>query len=1142
MSDTNSDSDSYSSDDDYLTSFGQGLHDGNRKESLNRTGMKAEEEREAIIRRKLMESFYGKAAVSSAEYQEKTTISETTKTTNDEKTIKSNGKNQSSSQKSSKKNSASVDYPSNANANGNANANAYANTNTNGNEKSASDVEEKNDIFDFNAPAFSSQKYTRSLLLSSNTETLLKNDESLALDIRQLDSTMQTLVYENYSKFIDATDAVRLINQSVDHSAEHGLHKLQSSMESIQILSTKVNSEIHSLRKQVADKLEIKNHLERLAHLLNLPSSLEQSIEQGKYRLAAKRHNQASKILSKHSDGFESLIQIEAKCKKIMEDMLNDLIRKLLTWSGNTRMAMQIDDESSAENIDLDQTESTLPLTLLQDSNQLPPMPNNVAEIFECAGTFDILSTYQSSTLIGLKFNEFTSEKCKPLALKAVENMLGQILDVHRAKILYASGADSIEKNSSKDNINSDGVYDDEALGFVRNSSAGNITTLEALRQQQYDHPETIKCFKGIGEVIISTEFLDKILETCTLFGVTYCDSKSTEKNQHLLNSFVSQSYSKFLNNVKIDLSEINNSINKDNGVEFDKNDNQIEDSRKRLCQEKLDNNDAFAEISNALTHLIRSTRDLANGLALPEVGIDMSIASGLVDQTVELTETMIQRYIFVCFHTLRSQAIADCISPFIQQSVSSVLNSGGNVKVSPAPTVTDVVREASMAIAEIMQLADSKINQVAATLSSAPVESAMIKLSIQKNACRFAMWLASTFETLAGCDTIRINGNDEKKMLYVEDKDSHENNDDAMGQKPDSIDLTEEKNVHDFEIIDDDMSDGSFMVEDDNENDFLYCLVMQLEDAFHVNRTSGAQMTLALAQVCRMAEKSVIETINSSISSSLSKDHNEKDPKNRFSRTLQGIDVDAEGMISKRFQIAAKRILALYAMDQGSFGSDYVCEGIHSDAQNGIEIVSIPIGPQSYVCDILEIVRTTSVDCTAVLGGSPISTPFQLFDNEDSAYDHYHTHSSVALGGTMTGVQLDIERMFAQKMTIFIHSIEFDREKVVCSVFLILFKAMIEHIRLCAFTYKGFRQLKVDVEFLRRMIPHYVGSNLTGALYDMLDDVMINARDRCIDKELVGDGTEFFDEGNKLCSPFSIIQQFMEEKSEVLSKFVINE
>ena len=41
----------------------------------------------------------------------------------------------------------------------------------------------------------------------------MEQEQAMVKDIRSLDSDMQTLVYENYNKFISATDTIRKVGQ-----------------------------------------------------------------------------------------------------------------------------------------------------------------------------------------------------------------------------------------------------------------------------------------------------------------------------------------------------------------------------------------------------------------------------------------------------------------------------------------------------------------------------------------------------------------------------------------------------------------------------------------------------------------------------------------------------------------------------------------------------------------------------------------------------------------------------------------------------------------------------------------------------------------------------------------------------------------
>ena len=146
MADDISSNSSDSSDDDFLTTLTPGGGD-----------------REAMVRRKLLQNFYGKSAVAVADDDHDAgghrAVSSTTS---------------GSSRRSNKADGASVNTD------------------------------------DLDSPSFDPVKHAVKHIRSSTTHELLETEEKLALSVRTLDSTMQTLVYENYSRFIDATDAVRV--------------------------------------------------------------------------------------------------------------------------------------------------------------------------------------------------------------------------------------------------------------------------------------------------------------------------------------------------------------------------------------------------------------------------------------------------------------------------------------------------------------------------------------------------------------------------------------------------------------------------------------------------------------------------------------------------------------------------------------------------------------------------------------------------------------------------------------------------------------------------------------------------------------------------------------------------------------------
>ena len=316
-SDSDSLSSSSSSDDDFLTiKSGKGARN---------------EDREALVRKKLLESFYGASAVQQQEEAEA-----------------SSAKPSALQRKQETELNASHDEDD---------------------EEEDEEQRKQRSSKDLDSPYFAHETFIRDQVIGSSVHDLLETEERLALQVRTLDSTMQTLVYENYSKFIDATDAIKSIGVSCSAN-EDGLAKLSRGMQTIDEQSKEVEDALGSLRDAVAEKLRVKRLLTRLDALLKLPSTLQSQIQAGKFRLATKSYLAAHSILSKHSTGFESLKTIEIDCHSILTDMVLELKRKLTHWSG--RFAISSDDMQDED---------------ADDWVPPPEPPKTMSEIFEAAGT-----------------------------------------------------------------------------------------------------------------------------------------------------------------------------------------------------------------------------------------------------------------------------------------------------------------------------------------------------------------------------------------------------------------------------------------------------------------------------------------------------------------------------------------------------------------------------------------------------------------------------------------------------------------------------------------------------------------------------------------------------------------------------------
>lgn len=195
----------------------------------------------------------------------------------------------------------------------------------------------------------------------------------MSLIYRYILSEMQTLVYENYNKFISATDAIRRM-QNDFKNMEHEMDKLGETMSEITQSTDQITGTLEDTRTHLT-KLYEKNGkfskifmnqlptliflyyasalLKRLSAISTLPSKLTQLVQEKNYAQAVQEYHRAQKILQQY--GHQATFQgIQEDCSKIMEDLkkaLKDDFKKsgnktsLLTETGD--LLLKLDEKPS---------------------------------------------------------------------------------------------------------------------------------------------------------------------------------------------------------------------------------------------------------------------------------------------------------------------------------------------------------------------------------------------------------------------------------------------------------------------------------------------------------------------------------------------------------------------------------------------------------------------------------------------------------------------------------------------------------------------------------------------------------------------------------------------------------------------------
>jgi hypothetical protein len=988
MADSDSSSDS---DDDFLT---------------QRDDRKVD--REAIVRKKLLESFYGKTAVASV--------------------------------------------PSADQSDDDEDGESPAKMGTRSFDSAAED--------DIDSASFDVNTYAERQIRDSSIHALLDEEERLALEVRTLDSTMQTLVYENYSRFIDATDAIRSIGVNVQAN-EQGLQRLTEAVHKIDDQARSVEEALGSLRDQVAEKIRVKRLLSRLDALLKLPETLREQIRAGKYRSATKSYLSASSILSKHSEGFESLKTIETECNSILIDLRKELKRKILHWSGRVTVLETISGESDDEGVGMADTDQ-----------KVPDPPQNMTEVFECAGTLFILLEHDAKEGVEVEA-DLNADDLQSMVVAAAMRLLDRLLDAHLIEMQERRFA---------------------APGM---ELSGSIRGLE----------EPTVSIRGAS--LIPRDFLDAMLEGATLYGVTF--STVDQAGSGCLMEFVSEAFASFLSHMRSVLWEESIHANREDTTPATEN-----DAEEDLSQ-------AQNEISSALSLLVQSVRELASGLALPEVGINVEYASTLVDQVMELTESMVRRQVDQKFHDLRLGVVRECLLPFASRAVEEREHASKDGK----PALPQIIQIASTTLSDCLQLVDDAIRSVFSDSASSN-DLPDLRDAVHASAFRFACWLANAFEILAGSD---LSDNSHLADAPMEGGDG-----------------SEREGVVSMEGLD--LGPGSGAQDDVSDLPDQDATLVDLMDTASTILLNGSQRKetgtldsdyiLAIVELCRLAAESLPENLEQSVASHLG--GGKKKSRGLFPRgeVSQGDKVpdEEEDKMSKCFRVASSRVLVLYATNCGTDAANTLCSDLAEEALKSEDC--FPTGPRPAAVEVLCIAKKVAIECATLFGGDQRAGPVPEWEDVMSGLSN-------PVLSRKTGLQLDVERIFKEHVTIYPHPseiMEASRNAVLFLFFKITFRALIENARLHSFSATGFCQVQADVEFLKHMLPHYVssdfsdkGTNACSALSSLLADVAEIVEERCIDGDY--DSSE-----NSKRQAREAVGSFMSsfEDSDAGERFVIDE
>ncbi|KAF9612642.1 hypothetical protein IFM89_003084 [Coptis chinensis] len=197
--------------------------------------------------------------------------------------------------------------------------NNYNNSSSSFNSNSVKSISSLDSI---NTTSFDPDQYMNLLIHRSNLEGLLQKHVEMAAEIKNLDTDLQMLVYENYNKFISATDTIKRMNNKIV-GMEANMEQLLEKIMSVQSKSDVVNTSLFEKREHVEKLHRTRNLLRKVQFIYDLPTRLGKCIKTEAYADAVRYFTGAMPIFKAYGDSsFQD-------CKRESEEAIAIIIKNL---------------------------------------------------------------------------------------------------------------------------------------------------------------------------------------------------------------------------------------------------------------------------------------------------------------------------------------------------------------------------------------------------------------------------------------------------------------------------------------------------------------------------------------------------------------------------------------------------------------------------------------------------------------------------------------------------------------------------------------------------------------------------------------------------------------------------------------------
>lgn len=182
------------------------------------------------------------------------------------------------------------------------------------------------DPYNINSTDFNPDLYLQRVFKEYRLTEIMDREQQIHREIQLLESEMQRLVYDNYNKFISATDTIKKMKTDFQ-MMEQEMESLVENMSKISVYSGNVSQALHKRAQQVASLNTTSTLLNRLQRVFELPENLRKHKKNGQYGQAVTLFTSAESILSQYSY-IACFKDIHNECLAIVDEIKAKLLER----------------------------------------------------------------------------------------------------------------------------------------------------------------------------------------------------------------------------------------------------------------------------------------------------------------------------------------------------------------------------------------------------------------------------------------------------------------------------------------------------------------------------------------------------------------------------------------------------------------------------------------------------------------------------------------------------------------------------------------------------------------------------------------------------------------------------------------------